>query len=265
MGSLLGPAGGIYHDLGERFAADDIATIRVGYRRPNHFPYCVHDLAAAADLARAGRREGRRHGRPQLRGRGRDPGRDRVRCARTWCRHPRDAVRRLRGRGLARRDAAAALPRRSRRDPAAADERGGAHARRSRRARDPSRRGPSPRRGARRRCASCSASWIPEQLADCDALQVPASAATTGAKSTKLSPPTTMFVTPHSLDGATSWSIISGIVPSSAAPEPSTSSGVLSKPGATAVAKPDRVVGDRSTGSSGSAARCRRSDPPRLP
>lgn len=51
MGSLLGPAGGIYHWLGEQFAADGIATIRVGYRRPNHLPYCVHDLAAAADLA----------------------------------------------------------------------------------------------------------------------------------------------------------------------------------------------------------------------
>src|SRR5450759_3731806 len=50
MGSLLGPAGGIYHDLGERFARDDIATIRVGYRRPNHLPACVHDLAAAAHL-----------------------------------------------------------------------------------------------------------------------------------------------------------------------------------------------------------------------
>jgi pimeloyl-ACP methyl ester carboxylesterase len=51
MGSLLGPAGGIYHDLGTRFADDGIATIRVGYRRPNHLPYCVHDFAAAADLA----------------------------------------------------------------------------------------------------------------------------------------------------------------------------------------------------------------------
>ena len=51
MGSLLGPAGGIYHDLGEQFARDDIATIRVGYRRPNHLPSCVLDLAAAGDLA----------------------------------------------------------------------------------------------------------------------------------------------------------------------------------------------------------------------
>jgi hypothetical protein len=51
MGSLLGPAGGIYQYLGEQFAADGIATIRVGYRKPNHLPQCVHDLAAAADLA----------------------------------------------------------------------------------------------------------------------------------------------------------------------------------------------------------------------
>jgi pimeloyl-ACP methyl ester carboxylesterase len=51
MGSLLGPAGGIYHFLGETFAADGVATIRVGYRRPNHLPECVHDVAAAVDLA----------------------------------------------------------------------------------------------------------------------------------------------------------------------------------------------------------------------
>jgi pimeloyl-ACP methyl ester carboxylesterase len=51
MGSLLGPAGAIYHDLGTQFAIDGIATIRVGYRQPNYLPYCVHDLAAAADLA----------------------------------------------------------------------------------------------------------------------------------------------------------------------------------------------------------------------
>jgi pimeloyl-ACP methyl ester carboxylesterase len=57
MGGLLGPAGGLYHDLGERFAAEGIATIRVGYRRPNDLGRCVHDLAAAADLAsRAGAR-----------------------------------------------------------------------------------------------------------------------------------------------------------------------------------------------------------------
>lgn len=51
MGGLLGPAGGLYHDLGETFAAQGIATLRVGYRRPNDLGPCVHDVAAAADLA----------------------------------------------------------------------------------------------------------------------------------------------------------------------------------------------------------------------
>jgi pimeloyl-ACP methyl ester carboxylesterase len=58
MGSLLGPADGLYHDLGVRFAAQGIATIRVGYRKPNDLARCVHDMAAAADLA--GRRGARR-------------------------------------------------------------------------------------------------------------------------------------------------------------------------------------------------------------
>ncbi len=51
MGGLLGPAGGLYHDLGTRFAADGIGTIRVGYRQPNDLRACVHDLLAAAELA----------------------------------------------------------------------------------------------------------------------------------------------------------------------------------------------------------------------
>lgn len=51
MGGLLGPANGLYHDLGERFAAESIGAIRVGYRRPNDLPTCVLDVAAAADLA----------------------------------------------------------------------------------------------------------------------------------------------------------------------------------------------------------------------
>ena len=59
MGSLLGP--------GRRrstttsacgFAARGIGTIRVGYRKPNDLSRCVHDVAAAADLA--GRRGARR-------------------------------------------------------------------------------------------------------------------------------------------------------------------------------------------------------------
>jgi pimeloyl-ACP methyl ester carboxylesterase len=57
MGGLLGPSGGLYHDLGTRFAAEGIGTIRVGYRRANDLGRCVHDVAAAADLAsRAGAR-----------------------------------------------------------------------------------------------------------------------------------------------------------------------------------------------------------------
>ena len=58
MGSLLGPADGLYHDLGVRLAEHGIGTIRVGYRKPNDLSRCVHDVAAAADLA--GRRGARR-------------------------------------------------------------------------------------------------------------------------------------------------------------------------------------------------------------
>ena len=54
MGGTLGPAGGIYHDLGTTLAAHGIATLRVGYRLPGHLESCVHDMAAAAELA-AGR------------------------------------------------------------------------------------------------------------------------------------------------------------------------------------------------------------------
>ena len=58
MGSLLGPADGLYHDLGVVLAARGVGTVRVGYRKPNDLPRCVHDVAAAADLA--GRRGARR-------------------------------------------------------------------------------------------------------------------------------------------------------------------------------------------------------------
>ena len=42
---------GIYHALGVAFAAQGIGTVRVGYRKPNDLSRCVHDLAAATDLA----------------------------------------------------------------------------------------------------------------------------------------------------------------------------------------------------------------------
>jgi pimeloyl-ACP methyl ester carboxylesterase len=50
MGGLLGPADGLFHDLGVAFAAEGIGAIRVGYRRPNDLTACTVDVAAAADL-----------------------------------------------------------------------------------------------------------------------------------------------------------------------------------------------------------------------
>ena len=50
MGSLLGPADGVYRALGVALAAQGIGTVRVGYRKPNDLSRCVHDLAAATDL-----------------------------------------------------------------------------------------------------------------------------------------------------------------------------------------------------------------------
>lgn len=51
MGSLLGPAQGLYHDLGLLLAEEGIATIRVGYRVPNDLDRCVIDVASAVELA----------------------------------------------------------------------------------------------------------------------------------------------------------------------------------------------------------------------
>src|SRR5438552_7459950 len=54
MGGLLGPAGGLFHDLGTTLAARGIGTIRVGYRRPNDLQRCTLDVGAAADVANRG-------------------------------------------------------------------------------------------------------------------------------------------------------------------------------------------------------------------
>lgn len=51
MGGLLGPADGLYHDLGVALAAAGIGTIRVGWRQPNDLDACTHDLLAALELA----------------------------------------------------------------------------------------------------------------------------------------------------------------------------------------------------------------------
>lgn len=58
MGGLLGPAGGLYHDLGVALADHGVGTLRIDYRRANDLDACVHDVCAAADLA--GRRGARR-------------------------------------------------------------------------------------------------------------------------------------------------------------------------------------------------------------
>lgn len=57
MGGLLGPAEGLYQDLGVALADQGIGVLRVGWRRPNDLERCTLDLTAAADLA--SRRGGR--------------------------------------------------------------------------------------------------------------------------------------------------------------------------------------------------------------
>ncbi len=58
MGGLLGPAHGLYHELGETLGGPDVQVVRVGYRQPNDLGRCVHDAAAVAELAcRNGGRE----------------------------------------------------------------------------------------------------------------------------------------------------------------------------------------------------------------
>jgi hypothetical protein len=51
LGGLLGPADGLYHDLGRELASEGIGVMRVGYRRPNDIDACVADFGAAALLA----------------------------------------------------------------------------------------------------------------------------------------------------------------------------------------------------------------------
>jgi hypothetical protein len=53
MGGLLGPADGLYHDLGCALVEQGIATIRVGWRRPNDLDACLMDLLAVFQLAAA--------------------------------------------------------------------------------------------------------------------------------------------------------------------------------------------------------------------
>ncbi len=51
MGGLLGPHGGLFHQLGRRLEPKGVGVLRVGYRRPNDLSLCVHDAVAAMELA----------------------------------------------------------------------------------------------------------------------------------------------------------------------------------------------------------------------
>lgn len=52
LGGVLGPAGGLFHDLGVHLATAGTAeTLRVGYRVPNDLDRCVLDVLAVAQLA----------------------------------------------------------------------------------------------------------------------------------------------------------------------------------------------------------------------
>ncbi|CAB4857934.1 unannotated protein [freshwater metagenome] len=51
MGGLLGPADGLYHQLGESWSSRGVPVLRVSYRRPNDLDACCIDVAAAVQLA----------------------------------------------------------------------------------------------------------------------------------------------------------------------------------------------------------------------
>lgn len=53
MGGLLGPAHGLYHDLGVALVDRGIATVRLGWRRPNDLDECLMDMLAVLQLASA--------------------------------------------------------------------------------------------------------------------------------------------------------------------------------------------------------------------
>ncbi len=171
---------------------DGIATVRVGYRKPNDLSRCVHDVAAAADLA------GRRGARRFVTMGHSFGGAVAVQAGAVLGTHCRGVVtlstqsagcEDARG---ARRHSPAALPRHRRRDPAAGDERGRADARRARRGRAaPGRRAPAVANRPRELRDRLS-TWIPERSRPSERRSyVPASLATIGANSSTLSSPTT--------------------------------------------------------------------------
>lgn len=51
MGGLLGPDGGLFHQLGRSLPDMGIGVLRLSYRVPNDLSMCVHDTLAAMELA----------------------------------------------------------------------------------------------------------------------------------------------------------------------------------------------------------------------
>ncbi|MGF1599475.1 MAG: alpha/beta hydrolase [Acidimicrobiales bacterium] len=51
MGGLLGPDGGLFHQLGRALPERGVGVLRVSYRRPNDLSSCVHDVLAVMELA----------------------------------------------------------------------------------------------------------------------------------------------------------------------------------------------------------------------
>ena len=51
MGGLLGPDGGLFHQLGRQLVPLGIGVMRVSYRQPNDLELCVLDTVAAMELA----------------------------------------------------------------------------------------------------------------------------------------------------------------------------------------------------------------------
>lgn len=51
MGGLLGPAEGLYHELGDKWSSRGVPVLRVSYRRPNDLDACCVDVAATVQLA----------------------------------------------------------------------------------------------------------------------------------------------------------------------------------------------------------------------
>ncbi len=94
MGGLLGPAGGLYHDLGTRFTADGIATMRVVSQGQRSRPVRARRCRGRGSRVTGGW-SAVRDRRAFVRRRGRGTGRDGPRSALRRRAHPFHAIGRL--------------------------------------------------------------------------------------------------------------------------------------------------------------------------